>query len=224
MAIKTTTAMMVALLAAAAAAMEARPETGAWTITLPDTWTHLPAEAYDRFGPGVHSVWSGPEQENRMRDVLVVSVQEETLHVSAAKQEEFRAAQQEGIKKSLQGVDMGIEDVKVVRLGDREVYRVEAHLVAKQAPPLKILKYFVPAGEKTYVFSFQTPASDYAYKVVVFETMAQSIRMREAAPAAPGAEADWSGIVTAGGIAVAALCALGMVVLARRQFRTAAEP
>ncbi|MBI2919931.1 MAG: hypothetical protein HYY18_02475 [Planctomycetes bacterium] len=210
------------LLCSAAAAREAVSPNGAWSMTVPESWEPLDAAEYDKLQRGVHSVWKAPEDENKFSDYMMVTVLEQTLHVAPASREDFRQKLQTelGEDKRMQA---GIEKVDVARIADRDAYRVEGFLIAPNGPPLKNVKWYVPAGEKVYVFSFTAPGSTFPYKLLAFETMAQSIRMKDAAPAPPGRGVDWRGGVAVMGVLVAIVCAIGILVVARKQFRAATE-
>lgn len=222
----TTTALLaLLLLAAAAAARDARSPDGSWTATVPDSWEPAKPEAYQNMPRTVHAIFMSAPDEEQKRALMQVSVIEKPLFVSKEGREEFRAACDAEIKAAPKapGVQMGIEKVEMERIGDRDVYRTEGFQASRESPPVKSVKWYVPAADKHYVFSFVTSAKSYAYRVVEFEEIARTIRMREAPPVRPAAARDWSGVVTVAGIAVAALCAIGFVIVLKTQFKRAPE-
>ena len=90
-----------------------------------------------------------------------------------------------------------------------------------QRAPVKYVKWYVPAGDKRYVFSFTSPAETFPYKLIEFEQIAKTIRMREPVPSKPGKPSDWSWAITIAGLALAVVCAVVFVFVARKQFRPA---
>lgn len=219
------TVLLLLALAAGALARDARSPDGAWSMNVPDDWEAAKPEAYQQAPKSVHAIFAGPQDEAKQRSLLQVSVIEKALFVSKEGREEFRAECDAEIKSSdasKTGLQIGIERVEMERIGDRDVYRVEGFQVGKEMPPVKFVKWYVPAGEKRYVFSFSSVAKTFPYKVVEFEQMSRSIWIREPPPEKPGAGTDWSLVVTVAGIAVAVICGIAFVIVARSQFKRAA--
>jgi hypothetical protein len=212
-------AFAAALCATAQAMKEARSPNDAWSMQVPETWSPAPPAAIDRMPPGVHSMWQAPEDRESFRDYLTVTILDEPTHVSVDRRDEFRAKVQAALRAGIENV----EDVRVAKIADRPVYRVEGHLSPPGSPPLKNLKYFVPAGQSTYVFSFTSPISRFRESIEAFELMAGTIRMRDAAPGPPTRPVDWSWWITVGGILLFAVCAVAILIIARKQWVAAAE-
>jgi len=219
-----TSLAILLLLSLSASARDVTSPNGAWSMKLPDVWEPASREVYERIQqPGVHAVFQAPEEgKEKFRDYLVVTVIEQPMNVTAAGREEFRAKLQADLEKS--SVQSGIERVLVEKLGDRDVYRVEGFFLMPESAPLKNAKWYIPAGDKTYVFSFTCTAATFNSKLLAFESMAESIRMREEASAAPTAGSDWSSVVTWAGIAVVVLAAAGIVFVLRKSATAGTEP
>lgn len=210
------------LLCSAAAAREAVSPNGAWSMTVPESWEPVDLGDKNSVQTGVHSFWKAPEDENKFSDYLMVTVLEQKLHVTAAGREDFRQKLQSELNEDKR-MQAGIEKVEVAKIADRDSYRVEGFLIAPNGTPMKNVKWYVPTDERVYVFSFTAPGATFPYKLLAFETMAQSIRMKDAAPAPPGRGTDWRGAVAVFGVLLAIVCAVGILVVARRQFRAATE-
>ncbi|MEK7468237.1 MAG: hypothetical protein AAB074_12555 [Planctomycetota bacterium] len=224
---RTTTSTLFVLLAltSVAVARDARSPDGAWAMTVPDDWEPAKKEAYEKAPKNVHAIFASPQDESKLRSLLQVSVIEAPLFVSKEGREEFRTQCDAEIKSSEAaeaGVQIGIERVEMERIGDRDVYRMEGFQVAKDRPAVKFVKWYVPAGDKRYVFSFSSGAQTFPYKVVEFEQMSRSIWIREPVPVKPGAATDWSMVVTIAGVAVAVICGIAFVIVLRTQFKRAA--
>ncbi len=195
-------------------------------MTVPEEWEPAKPEAYENLPRGVHAMYASQQDESKTRALLQVAVIERTLFVTKEGREEFRAAAVSEIKGSdaaKAGVQIEIESVEVDRVGDRDVYRMNGFQITKEMAPVKIVKWYVPAGDKQYVFSFSSSAKTYPYRVAEFEQIVRSIRMREPAPAKPGPGTDWSFIVTVAGIAVAVICGIAFVIVLKAQLRRAPE-
>lgn len=222
----TSTLLVLLALAAIAVAREARSPDGSWTMTVPEDWEAAKSEAYENLPRGVHAVFASQQDESKTRALLQVAVIERPLIVSKEGREEFRAAADAEIKSTdaaKAGVQLGIERVEVEHIGDRDTYRLEGFQVTKEMSPVKIVKWYVPAGDKQYVFSFSSSAKTYPYRVVEFEQIARSIRMREPAPVKPGPGTDWSLVVTIAGVAVAVICGIAFVIVLKTQMRREPE-
>ena len=223
---RTTSSTLVLLLAfaATASAREVRAPDGAWAMTVPDDWQDARPEDYEKMPKSVHRMFGGPPDEDKKRPRLQVSVIERPLYVAKDARDQFRTECASEIQDSNAreaGIQIDIANVDVERIGDRDVYRLEGSRTAKGTPPVKFVKWYVPAGDKQFVFSFDTTATTYPYKVIEFETMSRSIWIREPVPVKPGAGTDWSSVVTFAGIAVAVLCGIAFVIVARKQFKRA---
>ncbi|MCE9583851.1 MAG: hypothetical protein K8T20_15315 [Planctomycetes bacterium] len=222
----TSTILALLIFAAVAGARDAHSPDGAWTMTVPDAWEAAKPEAYENVDRHIHSMFAAPADESKMRPVLQVSVMEEALNVSREAREEFRTqcdAEARSATMPQSGVQPGIERVDVEHIGDRDCYRVEGFLVSKETAPVKFVKWYVPSGDKRFVFSFVASAQTFPARVIEFESIARTIKMRDAAPEKPGAPVDWSRYVMIGGIALAVVCGIAFVFVARRQFRPAAS-
>lgn len=198
---------------------EAHSPNEAWSMTVPESWTPAPPAALDRMPQGVHSMWQAPEDQDKFRDFLTVTILEEPTYVQLARRDEFRAKVQSAMRP---GIEI-VEDLKIVSLAKRDVYRVEGHMSPPGGSPLKNVKYFVPSGQQTYVFSFTTPVAKFRESVLAFEFMAGSIQMREGPPSPPGKSGDWTWWITVAGISLFAVCAVAILIAARRQWVAAAE-
>jgi hypothetical protein len=222
----TSTFLALFLLAAAAAARDTHSPDGAWTMTVPEEWEAAKADAYEKVDRHIHAMYAAPADESKMRPVLQVSVVEQVLNVSKEAREEFRTqcdAEMKNATLPQEGVQPGIERVEVERIGDRDCYRVEGFLVSRETAPMKFVKWYVPSADRRFVFSFVASAKTFPARVIEFEQIARTIRMRDSAPAKPGSSFDPGNLVTVAGIAVAVICGIAFVLVARKQFRHA-EP
>ncbi|NUN47576.1 MAG: hypothetical protein HUU15_01935 [Candidatus Brocadiae bacterium] len=224
----TQTLSLLLFLAAAVQAKPVKAPNGAWTMDIPNSWGPAAAEGYDKLHSSVHAVFHLQEEGGgegtgaaAFRDYLVVSVQEQTTFVDPTRREEFRAKLQQEVRE--RGLNAGIENVAVEKVHDRDAWRVEGWIIPPQGRPLKNVKWYVPSGDRTFIFSFNASGDDFQYKLGDFEVMAASIRMKEGPPAAPSKPVNWRLAVTVGGVLVFAICGIAFVVVLRRMLKPPAE-
>lgn len=217
----TSTLLAFLLLAVAAVARDSKSPDGAWTMTVPDSWEAAKPEAYESVDHHIHAMFAAPSDESKMRPTLQVSVVEEVLHVTRDGKDEFRslcAAEAREASAPQAGVQPEIERVDVERIADRDCYRVEGFLVSKEIAPVRFVKWYVPSEDKRFVFSFLASAKTFPVRLIEFENVAKTIKMRDPAPQKPGAPMDWSPVITGVGISVAVICGVAFVIVARKQF------
>lgn len=220
-----TSTLILMLLAAAAAAREATSPDGAWTITVPDTWEAAKNEAYDNEPTSVHAIFAGPKDESKTRSLLRVAVVEKALFVSKEGRDEFRSQCDQDIQGSkMPGVQMGITAVEVDRFADRDCYRLEGFQMSQGQDHTNFVKWYVPAGDKRFVFSFMAGTTTFGMRQAEFESIMKTLKMREGPPSKADASTDWRRVVTYGGFALAAVCAIGFVIVARKTFGAKPAP